>query len=514
DATKQGAKPAVTTCGQAGGCHVTEGTDYHAAYTAKHTSPSIRSCFGPGCHAASKSITDVHALYVGAGSENPQYATTCALCHDNDNASRVDWTKATAKCSTCHAAYHGVASGQPKMHQSRDAAHTPTSASADCTGCHSLSLPEIHLGLYTTQTDCVSCHAVHPSNGPCATCHALKDTYSKTADCASCHTSGSVHQAVHDVTLSAGCTGTGCHSGTALTGVHSKSTCITCHGSTDALVVAAIAGNVKACDACHASVGHEALHVSSLATECVDCHSSNVTTEHVTNRGFTCATCHQSGNAAVLLSVATKDKSCVGCHGAAGVDHSAFHTTTFNSASCGGCHQSNLMTEHTTNRAIECARCHNNPGSPVYGQAIAWSQNSCADCHSAAHGQALVGSVPSAIPLEPNFTFSAPMSADLFSAEPWMPSSFLGVGARMVVSNRVQTTADGVWAWYSNALAASGWTIESGGPPDPGGTAFSATFVNGNRHLILWCYGGEDHAAAPLSAAGYRVELSWYEEVR
>ena len=93
-----------------------------------------------------------------------------------------------------------------------------------------------------------------------------------------------------------------------------------------------------------------------------------------------------------------------------------------------------------------------------------------------------------------------------------MLPSFVGVGAQMVVSNRVPTSADAVWAWYSAQLTGAGWTVESGAPTS-GDTAFTATFVSGKRHLVLWCYGGEDHAAAPLSAAGYRVELSWYEEV-
>ena len=133
DAALQAAKPALQTCGQAGGCHATQGVDYHAGQTAAHVSPTIDTCFGSGCHAASKSLPDVHALYAGAGSQYPQYATTCELCHDNDDVNRVNWATATAKCVSCHPLYHDAPQGTPAVHEQRDAAHTPTAASDGCT---------------------------------------------------------------------------------------------------------------------------------------------------------------------------------------------------------------------------------------------------------------------------------------------------------------------------------------------------------------------------------------------
>ena len=50
-----------------------------------HVSPTTSTCFGAGCHDVSKSLPTVHALYVGPGSEFPQYATTCELCHENQD---------------------------------------------------------------------------------------------------------------------------------------------------------------------------------------------------------------------------------------------------------------------------------------------------------------------------------------------------------------------------------------------------------------------------------------------
>ena len=80
------------------------------------------------------------------------------------------------------------ADGQYVPHESRDASHTPSAASDVCTDCHDRTLPEIHGGIYNTQTDCASCHAVHPAaNAACDTCHASTTVWSKTADCVGCH---------------------------------------------------------------------------------------------------------------------------------------------------------------------------------------------------------------------------------------------------------------------------------------------------------------------------------------
>ena len=85
------------------GCHASEGVDFHERQAAAHVSPTTSSCFGAGCHDASKSLPAVHAPYVGPGSANPTYATTCELCHQNADPDRIDWATATAACTgSCH----------------------------------------------------------------------------------------------------------------------------------------------------------------------------------------------------------------------------------------------------------------------------------------------------------------------------------------------------------------------------------------------------------------------------
>ncbi|NTU70899.1 MAG: hypothetical protein HGB10_03645 [Coriobacteriia bacterium] len=366
----QAEKPTIKTCGQAGGCHLVDGTDFHTGIATAHTSPSVGSCFG--CHPASRSLIDAHALYAGAGSERPQYATVCALCHNNDNPSRINWTTATARCTTCHPAYHGAPAGTEKIHSNRDTAHTPTAASTECTGCHEGWLTEIHSDrMYTSPTDCVSCHAVHPDPS-CARCHSQISNWNKTADCAGCHTAGGFHpgitgdDATHTATpFTALAQGTGVDGPVPAGGKE----CSACHSATllTAHATTTASGGSVTCVECHSdtTLGSKAVIAAGWAnSRCTDCHDTGTATAHnaystahtvSTTRGCAGSTarCHDYTDLALLHEKSQSGgaftaSSCAntGCHTTMDARPATVGADSCGTDSTGGCHADKTTTNH------------------------------------------------------------------------------------------------------------------------------------------------------------------------
>ncbi len=321
--------PALDAHTQAGAtsCYVCHGSDYTAggnnvhspgagAYDAALHRSGTSMCFGSGCHAVSRELPDVHAEFVGnPAAKYPQYATTCDLCHDNDDPGRIDFSSATSSCDSCHPAYHGAPVGQPKPHQDRTSLHTPTAASDACTGCHDASLPEIHGAPDYAQTDCGGCHATHPqANAACDICHASTVVWSKTADCAGCHSMTSPHpnlEASHTATMTSGVMnvfvdhdGGGsvdwdvecsmCHASTQLLTIHDND-CAACHsGSAPA---DSLGTWNKSCQqgACHPTVEHslgDGAHTQIASQNCETCHESNWDVYY-----STCEWCHDPAGA-------------------------------------------------------------------------------------------------------------------------------------------------------------------------------------------------------------------------
>jgi len=337
-------------------CHTTQGVDYHLQAATKHASPTTITCFGVGCHDASRSLPTVHAIYAGPGTVNPGYADACRLCHSNP---AINTKTSGPRCTpTCHSG---------TTHAGYAAGHTTTAASAACKTCHTSDLSGIH-GAMTDFARCAWCHS-DPANG------------TKTADCASCH-AGIDHEPAHVTPVTADCAGSECHAGTSLTSLHINArtalTCYSCHDSVDAKVVAAIAGHDKACTACHDAAsphGDEAVvhastigdaimlmgagpedgdHGSDWATwvNCTWCHEQNLVTQH----GSRCSLCHAGANTAGSLG--TWNKTCQ-----QGACHPAFHTTLapnhggayYNSStSCDSCHTG----VPDWPGEVDCFRCH------------------------------------------------------------------------------------------------------------------------------------------------------------
>ncbi len=238
-------------------CHTTSGTDYHLGAGAKHTFEGIDpSCVSAGCH-ASNSLPEAHEAHLA---RYPQYADTCALCHLNDDSGRIDWSTASADCSSCHEvhgdidAIHQAPGSQAcvdchetadvrDIHPACDTCHngtTDTSGTTACgnTGCHVGYVPPDpnhypaapHAA--TTASGCTKCHSADmktehfkPTVGPvsCVECHETKvDGFTAAWDksCDACHTSRHGNQNARHVSTRSDCGDSGCHPTADVSDIH------------------------------------------------------------------------------------------------------------------------------------------------------------------------------------------------------------------------------------------------------------------------------------------------------
>ncbi len=329
----------------------------HPGFPDAHPMTNCLACHGPGSP-------------VGEGWNTPDYA--------QHSASYV--ARTPTSCIDCHSAGYSTV---PAMHPFTPAATYHDSTTA-CSPCHVRNLTTEH---YRYGLTCLSCHgSVDP----------LVQTAIATGStaCESCHPGAASHTAIHNVTLDASCTGSGCHAtgtDTTLTDIHINSgttlTCDTCHKSTDTNVVAAIAGGVKACDACHGTTNHEAQHATTVVASCAGsgCHTgTSLTAIHINSDGkYSCATCHGSSDPKVAAAIAGKTTDCTACHDATG--HTAAHDTTVNPSCTGlGCHTgTNLTAIHiNSDGKYSCATCHSST-DPKVTAAIASNNKDCVACHDA-----------------------------------------------------------------------------------------------------------------------------------
>jgi hypothetical protein len=206
-------------------CHAAEGADYHRGLPGAHTYTAIdATCVGAGCHVAN-TLPEEHERFL----EGTGYSTTCALCHDNTDPARIDFSMATAACDTCH-----------DVHGDIDAIHTDPTA-VDCAGCHGTNVLGLHAEDADVATGCAACHnatTTLPSPLTCAGCHPVEGTDYHGA-----------LPAAHTAVTERGCPN--CHSMDLKT-EHFKSTvavgCVQCHQT---YVDSFTAPWDKTCDACH-----------------------------------------------------------------------------------------------------------------------------------------------------------------------------------------------------------------------------------------------------------------------
>jgi len=378
-----------------GGSYSAGGANVHnpgtgSADPAAHTSSSSL-CFGSGCHATSRLLSDVHAEFVGdPAAKYSQYPTTCALCHDNSDELRIDWDTATAECVSCHAGYHGVTPGDPVPHDNRTVSHTVTAASDACTGCHSDTLMGTHGATDYDETLCAGCHTVHPTaNAACDKCHSSSDVWGKTADCVSCHADmfdgGAVGSSHYDAGLHTATPFSAAYQGSGSDGLVNSGgkECSICHSDTLATAHSATSasGGSITCAECHLdeSLGSSAtVDASWPINKCTDCHDSGAATTHDsfstthTVEPGTCAgtgaSCHDFTNLASLHEVGQSGgaPNYLGCGNADPGDPSSCHNVVDTrpspinpAASCGegsgGCHADKNAGNHGYSAALHTA---------------------------------------------------------------------------------------------------------------------------------------------------------------
>lgn len=218
-------------------------------------SPIHDTALGSDCQAChNQNLSVEHPLHQDDNGVNYD----CSVCHSDSASQTVKEAVSDGikDCSACHGA-------NPGDHEQY---HTPTGIEIGCTNCHIDSLTQEHLNNPTTQTGnswtCDTCH------GTDARQEVLDAISTGNKDCGACHSSAN-HQVVHQTTnLDDKCTT--CHNNNLvdehLTNAETQSdpddptklkgwTCDTCHASTNAVVVGAIATNNIQCAACHRS-GH------------------------------------------------------------------------------------------------------------------------------------------------------------------------------------------------------------------------------------------------------------------
>lgn len=334
-------------------CHSAEGTDYHRGLPEAHTfSAMSSSCIGSRCHAAN-TLPEAHEPYL---SRYPQYATTCALCHQNADPARIDWSQASSDCSSCHtvhgdiAAIHTAPDSQECVdcHETADVrdihgasqeascdychnAQVTLPASTKCANCHG-ALSPVDPNHYpaaahdaSAESGCGQCHykdmkAEHfkPTVGvTCVQCHELKvDAFTAPWDktCGACHPVKHAERQTKHQSTNTACAGTGCHDITKVDAIHAglpQGGCSACHKGPNQ------PATTTDCTVCHAGVGpnHHEAHDASGANPsgCKGCHFTYLDDEHAA-LGYTCQTCHGSTNATVQAAIAAGDRRCLTCH--------------------------------------------------------------------------------------------------------------------------------------------------------------------------------------------------------
>jgi hypothetical protein len=176
-------------------------------------------------------------------------------------------------------------------------------------------------------------HAGNTAFGPCAVCHkntARVPILPAGVDCAGCHDGKHLGAALAHKSANTSCTGAGCHDVSDVAALHdpSVSKCAACHKTGAVLTTNCTTAG------CHADLGasHHSLHDASGAIDagCKGCHFTYLDTEHAA-LGYTCGTCHDSANSAVVAAISGHRRDCAACHPTSDITnkHNAQATSEF-----------------------------------------------------------------------------------------------------------------------------------------------------------------------------------------
>ena len=339
-------------------CHTAQ-PDCSACHTAQAHGPipaPYNEC--SNCHTTIVYGQAGHTTHMTAAGNN------CAACHNDQ-----------PDCSTCHAPGHppvpapynacdqchatlqpGQATHETHRLQANQDCTVCHNAQPDCSACHVPSHPAVpapynecdqcHDTLQPGQAthdahrlqasqDCTACHNAQPD---CSACHVPSHppVPAPYNECDQCHDTLQPGQATHDIhRLQAG------------------QDCTVCHTAQ------------PNCGQCHTADGnHEAAHdsVGVPSPGCTKCHDANVVVEHVTDRAFTCATCHDSTDPNVIDTITA---------GKAG---------TF--VTCYDCHGQNQHHSTAEAQSGNCTHCHIDPRPLVNDP----QQLACRECHLDSNG--------------------------------------------------------------------------------------------------------------------------------
>jgi hypothetical protein len=350
---KYGVKGSGTYSMSIDGTSVVASVKYAKSGDYDHFTVSYRPSSGLpyGTHVVSVGVTDLHKHHTDYSwgftvngpdpvyEEMPVAGAACTDCHTGYPAAHP-----MQQCSLCHGADRPV--GPPSYSPSDISAHTlACSLESPCHGGGG-GFPHV------LSSDCESCHGGQYADIPAS--HSL--------DVVALHTAPTTF-----------CTAKGCHA-TSLTKEHYRYTkdgvrlsCVTCHGSTDARVVAAIAAKSTACLDCHdfsktIHGGTTTAHAGVGTCVKSGCHTSDVTSVHKGN----CNACHAAGT--------TPSTTCTTCH-ASGTYHA--NEATAHVLPVGGCigdqcHGTSAGGDAALVHKDVCERCHTGDGTPV---------KTCSTCH-------------------------------------------------------------------------------------------------------------------------------------
>ena len=266
--------------------------------------PAIRDCLK--CHDAHTSENKNQLLKATSG---PKDANLCLSCHktgENVPASGSRHAALDMGCDTCHVTHKTGERGKREFdfHLTKD---TP----GLCIDCHDVkdaALAKTHNDQPIANTNCLSCHDPHQSNGKKLVQKFPHSVFGDKDSCSTCHA------APKDGKIT-------------LTQADSKSLCLTCHEDKAKLIETAKvphAGAMGDCIDCHSPHASKTpgLPKTDGVSTCLSCHADQAEQHKKKNlhqpafqQG--CGTCHapHGGENPKLLRAATPNKLCLECHG-------------------------------------------------------------------------------------------------------------------------------------------------------------------------------------------------------
>lgn len=231
----------------------------------------------------------------------------------------------------------------------------------------------------------------------------------------------------------------------------------------------------------------------------------NVYKSQIENFTYTCESCHlQASNYGRIWwqAIPQHNLSTFG---------SVYSHQSSLSAGCENCHYTTLTTEHyqrtdpATGQPPDCFTCHSSV-SPAVKLAIKTKDAACTACHNKVHNLNATPNIPADIPLYSGFRWSQPVPLATWAGESWVPAEFLPDGHLLISNRRSDVIGDQVWNFYNTQLPAKGWSTVDPAPA-PGATGFRVKFTKGTASMLIWFYGGSDHANDPVLQQGARIEI-------